>query len=149
MLYPYPRPSRYALKVGRCATGLGLYAAEPIPKGRFIIEYWGRFVDDAEAERVGGRYLFGLGDDRNILGADRRNLARYANHSCRPNCEAHDVRGRVFIVSVKPIAAGEAITYDYGKDYFEGYIKPAGCQCEKCARKRSRRKTTSGRARKH
>ena len=26
---------------------------------------------------------------------------------------------------------GEEITYDYGKEYFDEYIKPKGCRCEK------------------
>ena len=41
------------------------------------------------------------------------NLAKWINHSCGPNCEAVEEDGRIFIESVKPIAPGEEITYDY------------------------------------
>lgn len=132
MPYPTPRPSRYALRVRRSSAGLGLYADEAIPKGRFVIEYWGRVVDDATATRVGGKYLFEADTDVNILGAHRANTARYANHSCRPNCEARNVGGRVYIFSIRPIKPGDEITYDYGKDYFERLLKPHGCRCMKC-----------------
>ena len=47
---------------------------------------------------------------------------------------------------MKNIATGEEITYDYGKEYFEGVIEPIGCRCGKCEpeeqakRKRTRRR---------
>lgn len=120
------------LNVRRTVTGLGLFASEPIPKGRFIAEYHGRVVDDATADRIGGKYLFGLDNGKNILGGDRANIARYANHACRPNAEARQVGNRVFLFSKKRIKPGDEITYDYGKDYFEGLIKPMGCLCRSC-----------------
>ena len=130
---PLPRPPQYALKARRSSAGLGLFAGEDIPKGRFVVEYWGAIVDDREANRIGGKYLFELGKDRNILGADRRNVARYANHSCAPNAEARLVGGRrVLIFSVRKIKAGEEITYHYGPDYFSRLIRPQGCRCGRC-----------------
>jgi hypothetical protein len=134
MAYPIPRPQRYQLKVGRSTSGLGLFAAQEIPKGRFIIEYRGKTVSDEKAQKVGGRYLFDLGNGRNILGGTHRNTARYANHSCRPNCEARQIGRRVFLFSVKRIAEGDEITYNYGKEYFNTLIKSHGCRCEKCRR---------------
>jgi SET domain-containing protein len=134
MAHPYPRPTPYALKVRRSSAGFGLYAGEPIPKGRFVIEYWGKVVDDATAVRTGGRYLFEAQPNRNILGADRRNVARYINHGCRPNCEAREVGGRVFIFSIRPIKTGDELSYNYGRDYFNIIIKPHGCRCASCQR---------------
>ena len=139
MAHPSPRPSRYALKAKRSEAGLGLYADEAIPKGRFVIEYWGPIVDDAEAQRRGGRYLFELGNGRTIVGTTRANTARYANHACRPNCETRLVGGRIFIFSIRPIKPGDAITYDYGKDYFNKLIKPFGCKCASCESKRTKK----------
>src|SRR5438034_966529 len=66
------------------------------------------------------------------------NIARYINHSCRPNAEAVISGRRVWIWSRKKIKAGEEITYDYGAEYFEGVIEPIGCQCQKCGRTRSK-----------
>lgn len=135
-----PRQPQFALKVGRTPTGLGLFADEDVPKGRFIAEYWGPVVPDEEADRVGGKYLFTLGNGKSILGASRRNVARYANHGCRPNAEARQVGNRVYLFSRKRITPGSEITYDYGKDYFEGIIEPMGCLCRSCLRKASRRR---------
>lgn len=129
-----PRPPQYKLKVRRSEAGLGLFADEDIPKGRFVIEYWGRIAGDAEVQRVGGRYLFELGDGKTILGGNRKNLARYANHSCRPSCETRQTGDRVTIWSRRRVRKGEPITYDYGKEYFDAYIKPHGCRCAKCRR---------------
>ncbi len=129
MAYPKPRPPQFKLDVKRSSAGLGLFAGEDIPKGRFIIEYWGPIVSDDEAQEVGGKYLWELGNGKTILGATRKNTARYVNHFCRPNAEARVVGNRVFIFSTKKIKAGEEIGYDYGKEYFDYYIKPHGCKC--------------------
>jgi hypothetical protein len=103
-----------------------------IPKGRFVIEYWGRIASDEEAQKVSGRYLFDLGNGRNILGATRANIARYANHACRPNCEARQVGNRIFLWSIRGIKAGDPITFDYGREYFNAFIRPGGCRCDRC-----------------
>lgn len=130
-----PRSPIFRLDVRRSAAGLGLFADEPIPKGRFVIEYWGPVVPDEEAQRIGGKYLFELENGRTILGATRRNTARYANHSCRPNCEVRIVGDSVSIWSIRPIKAGDEITYDYGKEYVDAYIRPHGCRCAPCRKK--------------
>ena len=70
----------------------------------------------------------------------RKNLARYINHSCRPNAES-DVRPRerkVYIRAIKNIEPGDEINYDYGTDYFKAYLKPIGCKCDSCERKRKK-----------
>ncbi len=83
--------------------------------------------------------MFEVNSRWTIDGSNRRNLARYFNHSCRPNAES-DVKGhRVIIVARKKIQPGEEITYDYGKDYFDIFLKPIGCQCDKCREKRGGR----------
>ena len=33
------------------------------------------------------------------------------NHSCDPNCESEDADGRIFVVAIRDIAAGEELTY--------------------------------------
>ncbi len=136
MKYPYPRPSKYKLRVRKSKTGHGLFAEEAIPKRRFVIEYWGKIVNDEEAQKIGGRYLFDLERGKTINGANRDNTARYINHSCRANCEARQIGNRIFIISVKNIKPGDEITYDYGKEYVGSYIKPYGCLCPPCETKR-------------
>ena len=122
---------KYAVK--RSATGLGLFALAPIPAGRRIIEYTGPLIPNAEVEKRRGKYFFGVNSKWAIDGSPRSNTARYINHSCRPNAEAFVSGRRVWIWSKRKIEAGEEITYDYGKEYFDDHIRPVGCRCVKCA----------------
>ncbi len=131
------RPSSRPYRVGRSRTGLGLFATEPIPKGRFIIEYKGPKLNNEQADRAENKYLFELNNRWTIDGKSRKNIARYINHSCRPNAEVYFVGHRIKIRSRRKIEAGEEIAYDYGKDHFNAYIKPKGCQCPKCREKRA------------
>lgn len=125
---------RKFLAVKRSNAGLGLFSLKDIPKGHYIIEYTGDRISAEEANERGGKYLFDVTKDLVIDGKDRKNLARYINHSCRPNAEAeHDEDvDRIFIRAKRNIKSGEEITYHYGKEYFNDIIKPLGCRCEKC-----------------
>ena len=124
------------LQVKRGINGLGLFAKVPIKKGDCVIEYFGEVITAAEANRRGGRYLFETSSNRHIDGTTRANIARYINHSCRANCEPDTSAGRVYISAIKNIAAGEELCYDYGKEYWNEYIKPKGCLCPKCVEKK-------------
>lgn len=119
--------------IKRSATGLGMFATKPIPKGTRIAEYTGPRVPNDEVEKSNGKYFFGVNTKWSIDGRGRDNIARYINHSCRPNAEAIITRGRVWIWSRRNIKPGEEIAYDYGKEYFDGIIKEIGCKCAKCA----------------
>jgi hypothetical protein len=95
-----------------------------------------------EDDAVENKYLFELNGRWTIDGSVRANIARYINHSCRPNAES-DVRPRkrkVFIRAIKNIAPGEEINYDYGTDYFKAYLKPIGCKCDACEKKRRKQR---------
>lgn len=125
---------RPKVKVKRSSAGLGLFAEEDIPKEQLIIEYTGERITEDEANERGGQYLFSVTDNLTIDGTGRENTARYINHSCHPNAEAeHDEdEDRIFIRACKKIKAGEEITYDYGKDFFNDIISKKGCRCRKC-----------------
>ena len=101
--------------------GRGVYARVPIAAGTRIVEYRGERITMAEAER---RYpddpeasyhtfLFAVDDEVVIDAAFHGNIARWINHSCDPNCEAVDEDGRIYIESVRDIAPGEELAYDY------------------------------------
>lgn len=128
----HDRPTN--VKVKRSSAGLGLFAAVPIKKRETIIEYVGKRISSKEGDELeNNSYIFTVNSKTDIDGSPRWNTARYANHSCRPNCESVIRQGRVFIVAMKNIQPGEELTYDYGKDYFNDFIKPFGCKCVKCA----------------
>lgn len=129
MAYKKPRTSKHQVRVGRSSAGLGLFATDHIKKDDFVIEYYGNMLTDEQADVKGGLYLFQIDKEFTIDGTPRYNKARYINHSCKPNCEPEIDGKRVFIYAIKNIKPGEELTYDYGKEYFNDYIKPFGCRC--------------------
>jgi hypothetical protein len=128
-------PSTKPFRIGRSRTGLGLFATAPIKKRTLIVEYRGRKLTTEQAEKVearGNRYLYEINSRWTIDGTTRKNLGRYANHSCRPNAEAHQIGHQVFIRAIKGIKPGDEITWNYGRDYYLNVITPSGCKCDKC-----------------
>jgi len=130
-------PSRH-LRIGRSKSGLGLFAIAPIRKGQFIVRYSGRKLRSEIADQIDNRYLFEINARWTIDGSGRRNRARYINHSCRPNAEVYFVKHVIKIRAIKNIKSGDEITYDYGRDYFDTFIKQVGCKCRACSRKRAK-----------
>ena len=131
-------------RIGRSRTGLGLFATKPIKKGTRIIRYFGPLLDSKKEDEdaIENKYLFELTNRWTIDGSIRQNIARYINHACKPNAES-DVRPRkrkVYIRAIKNIEPGEEINYDYGTDYFKAYLKPIGCKCDACEKKRKKKR---------
>ena len=66
------------------------------------------------------------------------NSSRWINHSCKPNCEADEEGGRVFIKALRNIKAGEELFYDYGLIIDAPYTKkllaeyPCWCGAKNC-----------------
>jgi len=127
-------PGPWKLLVKRSSAGLGLFAGEDIPNDTCVIEYVGRVLPKEEAETSKSRYLFEISKAKTIDGKPSLNKAGYINHACDPNCETEIHRGRVFIRAIKSIKTGEELTYDYGEEYIEEFIKPYGCKCATCAK---------------
>jgi hypothetical protein len=131
-------------RVGRSRTGLGLFATRKIKKGTKIIRYFGPLLDSKKKkdDAIENKYLFELNNRWTIDGSVRKNVARYINHACKPNSES-DVKPRkrkVFIRAIKNIEPGDEINYDYGTDYFKAYLKPIGCKCAACEKKRKKKR---------
>jgi membrane protein involved in colicin uptake len=131
-------------RIGRSRTGLGLFATKPIKKGTRIVRYFGPLLDSKKKkdDEIENKYLFELNNRWTIDGSVRANIARYVNHACKPNAES-DVKPRkrrVYIRAIKNIEPGEEINYDYGTDYFKAYLKPIGCKCDACEKKRKKKR---------
>src|SRR6202453_4191115 len=114
----------------------GCYTTTPIAKNRRVAEYTGPRLSKQEADTSYSdspiTYLFGLGNGEMVI--DGHCMAMFINHSCDANCETREVGGRVWIKSIRPIAAGEEITYDYC--LYDGGDDEAICNCgaKKCRR---------------
>jgi uncharacterized protein len=135
-------PSRFH-RIGRSSTGLGLFATRPIKRAAYIATYRGRRITTEEADRRearGARYMFELNAQWTIDGSPRWNVARYINHSCRPNAKPVGRNGGIVIVALRSIEPGEEITYDYGREYLDYFLQNGGCRCASCRKKRARRR---------
>jgi hypothetical protein len=137
-------PSSKPYRIGRSKTGLGLFATQKIKKGTKIIRYFGPMLDSKNKKHddIDNKYLFEINNRWTIDGSVRKNIARYINHACRPNAES-DVNSRkrkVVIRAIKTIQPGEEINYDYGTDYFKIFLKPIGCKCDHCEKKRAKKR---------
>jgi SET domain-containing protein len=106
--------------------GNGVFAKRDIPKGTKIIEYTGEKISWKEAvkrhphdpSQPNHTFYFGLEDGSTIDAKYGGNAAMWANHSCKPNCEALEEdfgkTTRVFLYAKKDIAVGDELFYDYG-----------------------------------
>ncbi len=102
--------------------GNGVFATRKIPAGARIIEYCGKRISEKQADQRFGldpdnphhTFFFSLESGRLIDGGDNGNDARWINHSCEPNCEAQEEKGRVYIHALRDIRRGEELCYDYG-----------------------------------
>jgi len=143
-------PSRH-LYVGRSRTGLGLFTRVPIKKGQYIVRYSGRKLDNEAADKIDNRYMFELNARWTIDGSSRRNVARYINHSCRPNSEVYFVGHVIKIRALRNIKPETELSYTYGKDYMDSFFRRHGCKCVACTNKRMRLRSerTKQRRKKH
>ena len=114
-------------------VGDGLFAVRPIAAEEFILEYTGERIPTKHADALPSRYLFEINDTWTVDGPVPGNTAGYINHACEPNVEAVIEEGEhIMIYATRDIASGEELTIDYGEEYFEEFIEPAGCKCSMC-----------------
>jgi SET domain-containing protein len=107
----------------------GCYTTAPIAKGVKVVEYTGPRISKREADKRFQdskiTYLFGVGDGSRVING--HGMAMFINHSCDPNCETEEFHGHVWVMSLRPIAPGEELTYDY--NLYDGDEDDARCYC--------------------
>lgn len=126
--------------------GRGVFARRDIADGTRILEYTGERITKAETvrreaqrlerQRRGGDdsvYFFVLNQRYDLDGRKGGSVARFINHSCKPNCRTEIIRGRVWIIARRDIAEGEELTYDYGFPFREWHLHPCRCGAPRCA----------------
>ena len=126
--------------------GKGVYAVVDLAEGELVMEYTGELITWNEALKRHPHdpsdpthtFYFHI-DDRHVIDAKfGGNSSRWINHSCEPNCEAAVDGRRVFIRTLRPIAAGEELFYDYGLVIDEPYTAklkaqyPCWCGAAQC-----------------
>jgi SET domain-containing protein len=108
----------------------GVYTTQPIKRRTIVAEYTGPRLTNSQADDIYENsprtYLFGLTDGERVIDGD--GIAAFINHSCLPNCEADEIRGRVIIRSIRNIDPGEELAYDY--NLYDGDLNDlALCRC--------------------
>lgn len=111
-------------------AGNGLFTSVAIPKGTRIAEYKGKHTTWKEVDHRNGSNMYIYYVNKNFV-IDARTypkaLARYANDArgltivkeLSNNCCYVPDGTRVFIESLKDIAAGAELLVSYGKDYWD------------------------------
>jgi SET domain-containing protein len=115
--------------------GRGLFAARDYLRGEKVLQYIGERISKAESLRrcgAGNQFIFAVSEAEDIDGAVVSNLARFANHSCQPNCSAECEDGEIWLVALQPISAGEELTFDYGFDLVDYREHPCHCRAPGC-----------------
>jgi SET domain-containing protein len=127
--------------------GKGVFALKAIAKGETIIEYTGEIITWKQAqkrhphnpEEPDHTFYFHVDEQRVIDAAIGGNAARWINHACKPNCEADEVDGRIFIKALRKLEPGEELFYDYGLIIDEPYTRKLKKRFEcRCGAKRCR-----------
>jgi len=111
----------------------GCYTTRRIPKGTLIVEYVGERLTCEQADDLyddfENTYLFGLDGGKRII--DGFGVAAFVNHSCQPNCETDQIRGKMWVIALRDIEAGEELTYDY--NLYDGEDDaPCLCRMARC-----------------
>ena len=100
--------------------GWGVFATLPITKNTRIIDYAGEKITNRESLKREDHYLraghiwcFKLNRLYARDAAVEGNVARFINHSCRPNCYSQVIGQTIWIRAARNIRAGEELSYDY------------------------------------
>ncbi|MES2953956.1 MAG: SET domain-containing protein-lysine N-methyltransferase [Pseudomonadota bacterium] len=126
--------------------GKGVFAVQDLAEGETLIEYIGEIINWKEALRrhphdpkdANHTFYFHIDEDHVIDAKYGGNSSRWINHSCKPNCEADEQDGRVFIKALRNIGAGDELFYDYGLIIDAPYTKkllaeyPCWCGAKNC-----------------
>ena len=103
--------------------GWGVFATRPINKNTRIIDYAGEKISNQESLKRERRYIrnghiwcFKLTNRMVIDAGVGGNIARFVNHSCRPNCYVDIKKGVIWIRAARTIRRGEELSYDYNTD---------------------------------
>jgi uncharacterized protein len=141
-----PRDARRVQTRRSGVHGKGVFALQPLAAGETVLEYTGEVISWPEAlrrhphdpDQPNHTFYFHLDEKHVIDGNVGGNSSRWINHSCKPNCEAEDDEGRVFIKTLRNIDAGEELFFDYGLIIDARHTKklladyPCWCGAKKC-----------------
>jgi uncharacterized protein len=126
-------------KVGLILTikrGLSLIASQPIAAGEKLMAFDGSFHDWGSTTRNLPNdpphflrdHCIQVGEGRS---RDSTGLARYANHSCEPNCGITDL---IWITAMQDIVPGTELSWDYAMTEDNDWQMECSCGHKSCRR---------------
>eukprot|EP00628_Pelagophyceae_sp_CCMP2097_P035293 CAMPEP_0184272076 /NCGR_PEP_ID=MMETSP0977-20130417/40794_1 /TAXON_ID=483370 /ORGANISM="non described non described, Strain CCMP2097" /LENGTH=674 /DNA_ID=CAMNT_0026577939 /DNA_START=32 /DNA_END=2053 /DNA_ORIENTATION=+ len=141
-------PPMEIFDTGSDVKGFGLRCARDVRSGTFLGEYRGEVITDHELmERKAGKapeapfYFAAMGNGLYVDAERRGAYARFANHSCEPNCRMEKwmvgSEARLVLVATMDVAAKRELTYDYNAGGGANDIthdQPCLCGAPNCAR---------------
>ena len=113
-------------------AGKGLFARQDITKDTIIARYLGTKISKAHSARAlahGNAYICHLNDRYDIDGNTLKNITRYINHSCDPNCVLQTTGRAIWVVALRDIQAGEELTHRYNYEYDPERYTDFPCFC--------------------
>lgn len=113
-------------------AGWGVYATQAINKNKRIVTYDGEKISNKECLRRERKYTprgeiwcFTLNRLYVRDAAVGGNVARFINHSCKPNCYTTVIGDTIWIIAARNIRKGEELTYNYNTEGTAGIP----CRC--------------------
>jgi hypothetical protein len=124
------RPDARRFVIGETHLGQAVFAAAPFAQGETICRVAGRrYARERVPAQLSGRA------DRYVQVAPGEylgpsgSLDDLVNHSCAPNAGLRFADGRVELVAIRPIAAGEEIAWDYSTSLAADDGWQMACRC--------------------
>ena len=120
--------------------GWALRTKESVGREEMLIEYMGEVVSMEEAQgrmkemtSIHDYYFAALEGDLILDAGPMGSEARFANHSCAPNCVLQKWRAggepHIIVVAARKLEAGEEVTYNYQLDTTVGLFGQQVCRC--------------------
>jgi hypothetical protein len=108
--------------------GTGVFATAAIPAGTTVAAYAGYLIDREELRALDDdqrAHALQIDDELFLVSGPPYEPADFVNHSCDPNC---GVVGSVLLVTIREVAAGEELCFDYAMTDSDPYDE-FECRC--------------------
>ena len=117
----------------RCDRAVFAVTFDDAVEREVLVRFEAIAVDEQGRKNGAGQvYIFELNTRYDLDGNFDYNDARLINHCCKPNCEAVDYRGQIWIVSTRKIKRGEELLFNYGYDIEFFMDHPCRCGADNC-----------------
>jgi hypothetical protein len=115
--------------------GFGSFAVSPIPRGTIVATFGGTTLYRINFETFPLEQRsrsIQIDVNQFVLGPESRESGDSINHSCLPNC---GMRNATQLISMRDIAVGEELTYDYAMSDTSDYDEfECACGSDRCRR---------------